>query len=202
MQGMVGSDVFICYKKSMNRPPLLCYRPNILGRFPLQDYPHFSLPESVPLFCFPMGATVECWPRKSQQPRPVFSTFVLTSDSAEKVYGAAITFYESYSEQRLTAEELRALHYDEQEDKEAKSLHSIKSICILSRWPFFETFERYLLFLHKTLLSSVANPSKISIESKLLKTVSKLLNSNLFTNKFHPLSCRINFNLFSAANQS
>lgn len=60
--------------------------PGILGRFPLEDYEMFPLPPSVPLFCLPMGATIECWPKKAQQPKPVFSTFVLTSYSAEKVY--------------------------------------------------------------------------------------------------------------------
>ncbi len=161
---MVGSDVFICYKKSMNRPPLLCYKPSILGRFPLEDYPHFPLPESVSLFCFPMGATIECWPKRAQQPKPTFSTFVLTSDSAEKVYGAAITFYERFLETSLKEEELKHLSYISDEDRETKLLHRIKSICILSRWPFFDTFEKFLLFLHKTLVTSLTTPQKIPIE--------------------------------------
>jgi hypothetical protein len=163
-KGMVGSDVFICYKKSMNRPPLLCYKPSVLGRFPLEDYPHFPLPESVSLFCFPMGATIECWPKRAQQPKPTFSTFVLTSDIAEKVYGAAITFYERFLETSLKEEELKHLSYISDEDRETKSLHRIKSICILSRWPFFDTFEKFLLFLHKTLVTSSTTPQKIPIE--------------------------------------
>lgn len=32
-----------------------------------------------------MGATIECWPSNSKYPLPVFSTFVLTGASAEKV---------------------------------------------------------------------------------------------------------------------
>ncbi|CAG2102287.1 unnamed protein product [Medioppia subpectinata] len=163
-KGMVGSDVFICYKKSMNRPPLLCYNPIIIGRFPLEDYPHYSLPESVSLFCFPMGATVECWPKRAQQPKPIFSTFVLTSDSAEKVYGAAVTFYEPLVDHRLSDKELQHLTYCTEEDRETKSLHRIKSISILSRWPFFDTFERFLLFLHKTFVISSTTPQKIPLE--------------------------------------
>lgn len=161
---MVGSDVFICYKKSMNRPPLLCYTPSVIDRFPLEDYPHYSLPESVSLFCFPMGATIECWPKRAQQPKPIFSTFVLTSDSAEKVYGTAVTFYEKFTQQILSEEELKHLTYWTEEDKQRKSLHRIKSICILSRWPFFETFERFLLFLHKTYITSSTTPQKIPLE--------------------------------------
>ncbi|CAN7943778.1 unnamed protein product [Ixodes hexagonus] len=84
-KGMVGSDVFLCYKKSMNRPDLICYEPGILDRFPRENYASFALPEQIALFCLPMGATVELWPRKALQPRPTFSTFVLTLGSAEKV---------------------------------------------------------------------------------------------------------------------
>lgn len=58
----------------------------ILARYPRCDYPNFPLPATVPMFCLPMGSSVECWPATATQPRPVFSTFVLTvSDAAEKV---------------------------------------------------------------------------------------------------------------------
>lgn len=57
----------------------------LICRYPEEDYESFPLPESVPLFCLPMGATIECWPSNSKYPLPVFSTFVLTGASAEKV---------------------------------------------------------------------------------------------------------------------
>lgn len=31
-KGMMGNDVFLCYKKSMNRPTLLSYKPDVLFR--------------------------------------------------------------------------------------------------------------------------------------------------------------------------
>lgn len=50
------------------------------------DRSNFPFPASVPLFCLPVGATLECWPENAQEPDAVFSTFVLTvSDAAEKV---------------------------------------------------------------------------------------------------------------------
>lgn len=58
----------------------------LICRYPEEDYESFPLPESVPLFCLPMGATIECWPSNSKYPLPVFSTFVLTGASAEKVF--------------------------------------------------------------------------------------------------------------------
>lgn len=148
-KGVMGSDVFLCYKKSMNRPDLICYKPAILGRFPLEDYQTFHLPASVPLFCLPMGATIECWSRIAKQPTPVISTFVLTSDTAEKVYGAAVTFYERYPENKLSLSNKSQLDYVTDEDRKKKSLHTNKSICILSRWPFFDTFEKFLLYLYR-----------------------------------------------------
>lgn len=97
------------------------------------------------MFCLPMGATLEVWPEEASQPRPVFSTFVLTvSDAKHKVYGSALTFYERYPLSNLTAEEKQTLNYDEESNS---TLNTNKSICLLSHWPFSDTFERWLQFL-------------------------------------------------------
>lgn len=58
----------------------------LIFRYPEEDYESFPLSESVPLFCLPMGATIECWDPQTKYPLPVFSTFVLTGSSAVKVY--------------------------------------------------------------------------------------------------------------------
>lgn len=103
-KGYVGSDVYLCYKKSMYRPKHISYKPEILLRYPTVDHTDFplNLCPSVPLFCLPMGASLEAWPHVSATEKrkpisPVFSTFVLTvSDGTYKVYGSALTFYEDY----------------------------------------------------------------------------------------------------------
>jgi hypothetical protein len=59
--------------------------PAILGRYPEEDYENFPLPESVPMFCLPMGATIECWDAKAVHPLPGFSTFILTLAGGDKV---------------------------------------------------------------------------------------------------------------------
>ena len=63
-KGMMGIDVYLCYKKSMNRPRLISYQPEVLLRYPTVDYNDFplNLCPSVPLFCLPMGASLEVWP--------------------------------------------------------------------------------------------------------------------------------------------
>ncbi|CAB0035742.1 unnamed protein product [Trichogramma brassicae] len=193
-KGMLGSDVFLCYKKSMNRANLISFKPSILYKYPMMDYNTFQFPHSVAMFCLPMGATIECWPKIASKPKPVFSTFVLTvADAAQKIYGSAITFYEevlppdSISEneknkensevsendsvdstdpseiinskplikkkifkkfgilKKLNLAQLEKLQYT---DPSTQSLNISKSICILSHWPFFDTFERFLGFLH------------------------------------------------------
>lgn len=64
---------------------LLLFLTAILNRYPLEDHENFPLPESVPMFCLPMGATIECWSAKAQHPLPVFSTFILTGAAGEQV---------------------------------------------------------------------------------------------------------------------
>ncbi|XP_023247983.1 DENN domain-containing protein 4B-like, partial [Copidosoma floridanum] len=79
----------------MNRANLISFEPEILYKYPTTDYDSFGFQKDVALFCLPMKATIECWPKIASKPRPVFSTFVLTvANAAQKIYGSAITFYE------------------------------------------------------------------------------------------------------------
>uniref|UniRef100_T1IU82 UDENN domain-containing protein n=1 Tax=Strigamia maritima TaxID=126957 RepID=T1IU82_STRMM len=158
-KGMVGSDVYLCYKKSMNKAKSIAYKPAVLEQFPIMQHDDFDLPPSVPLFCLPMGATVECWPAKARNPAPVFSTFVLTSHTVEKVYGAAVTFYERLSS-TITAEQKQTLCWDDTDE----TLNANKCICILSRWPFFDTFEKFLRFLYRTSISGSGSSQVIPVE--------------------------------------
>lgn len=157
--GMIGSEVFLCYKKTLLSPPSLSYTPQIISRFPIQDYVNFPLPETVPLFCLPAGATIELWPPKVPHTRPSVSTFVLTSDSAQKIYGSALTFYECFEASQLSSGQIKRLRLiaselsgdddDIDDDRLDYELYATKSICILSRWPFFDCFENFLIFLHR-----------------------------------------------------
>lgn len=113
----------------------------------MTDIANFPFPNSVPLFCLPMGATLELWPKEATQPKPVFSTFVLTvSDAKHKVYGSAVTFYETYPVEKINDEQKELLNYN-QFDSDCV-LHVNKSICLLSHWPFSYTFDKWLSFLY------------------------------------------------------
>ncbi|CAB3244657.1 unnamed protein product [Arctia plantaginis] len=162
-KGLVGSSVFLCYKKSMNRPPLIAYKPEVLFRYPTTERRNLLFPTSVPLFCLPMGATLELWPNNAATPKPVFSTFVLTvADATYKVYGSAVTFYENYPHSRLTEYQMEHLGWREGVSQATHSVHAIKCICLLSRWPFSDTFEKWLLYILE--MSWSQEPLNIPVE--------------------------------------
>ncbi|XP_029775621.1 DENN domain-containing protein 4C isoform X2 [Suricata suricatta] len=164
--GMWGSSVFLCYKKSVPASNAIAYKAGLIFRYPEDDYESFPLSESVPLFCLPMGATIECWDPQTKYPLPVFSTFVLTGSSAEKVYGAAIQFYEPYSRELLTEKQLVQLGLLTPVERKvvSKSINSNKCICLLSHWPFFEAFRKFLMFIYKL---SVSGPHPLPIEKHI-----------------------------------
>ncbi|KAF6129667.1 DENN domain containing 4A [Phyllostomus discolor] len=164
---MWGSAVYLCYKKSVAKTNTISYKAGLICRYPQEDYESFSLPESVPLFCLPMGATIECWPPNSKYPLPVFSTFVLTGASAEKVYGAAIQFYEPYPEENLTEKQRLLLGLASSADGKSdssKTVHTSKCICLLSHWPFFDAFRKFLTFLFRY---SISGPHVLPIEKHI-----------------------------------
>ncbi|XP_020646037.3 DENN domain-containing protein 4C isoform X2 [Pogona vitticeps] len=165
--GMWGSSVYLCYKKSVPASNSLAYKAGLIFRYPEEDYESFPLSDSVPLFCLPMGATIECWDPQTKYPLPVFSTFVLTASSAEKVYGAAIQFYEPYSRELLTEKQhmqLGLLTAVERKVVTSKSINCNKCICLLSHWPFFDAFRKFLMFIYKL---SVSGPHPLPIEKHI-----------------------------------
>ncbi|XP_029935994.1 C-myc promoter-binding protein-like isoform X2 [Myripristis murdjan] len=176
---MWGSSVYLCYKKSVAKTNTIAYKAGLFSRYPEEDYESFPLPESVPLFCLPMGATIECWPAQTKYSLPVFSTFVLTGASGEKVYGAAIQFYEPYPQECLTDKQrsqLGLLAPDPHKPfsnatsaatnntSSSCSVHTNKCICLLSHWPFFDAFRKFLTFLYRY---SISGPHALPIEKHI-----------------------------------
>ncbi|KAJ8339817.1 hypothetical protein SKAU_G00344500 [Synaphobranchus kaupii] len=160
--GLWGSSVFLCYKKSVSASNSIAYKADLLFRYPEQDHESFPLSESVPLFCLPMGARIEVWTPNSLHPLPVFSTFVLTRSTGEKVYGAAVQFYEPYPVELLTDRQKVQLCLPGPE--EAGLVNTNKSVCLLSRWPFFQAFRKFLTFLYQL---SISGPQPLPIEKHI-----------------------------------
>ncbi|XP_039272461.2 C-myc promoter-binding protein-like [Styela clava] len=159
-KGMIGSSVFLCYKKSMRQVNSIAFKAGLLGRYPAEDNESFVLPATVPLFCLPMGATIECWSKKTKHPLPSFSSFVLTTEKSEKIYGAVVSFYENYPEDKLKEDHkytLGLLRADGHRSSQEKTIHTIKAICMLSRWPLFDAFRDFLIYLYRLTVSPIAH---------------------------------------------
>ncbi|GCB67121.1 hypothetical protein scyTo_0012102 [Scyliorhinus torazame] len=164
---MWGSAVYLCYKKSLAKTNTIAYKAGLICRYPEEDNASFPLPASVPLFCLPMGTAIECWPCNTKYPLPVFSTFVLTAACATKVYGAAIQFYEPLPQEKLTDKQRSQLGLVSAADRRpilSKTVHTSKCICLLSHWPFFEAFRKFLTFLYRY---SISGPHALPIEKHI-----------------------------------
>nr|XP_025974179.1 DENN domain-containing protein 4B [Dromaius novaehollandiae] len=164
---MWGPALFLCYKIAMAKANTLVYEAGLLGRYPEQDSESFPLPESVPVFCLPMGATIESWPADTKYQLPVFSTFVLTGASGDKVYGAAIQFHEAYPRERLSEKQslrLGLLSVVDRRPIASKSVQTRKSICVLSHWPFFDVFRKFLMFIYRY---SISGPHVLPLETHI-----------------------------------
>ena len=155
-KGMVGSDVFLCFKRSLNTPDKLSYHPGLLDRFPLTSEGTFTLnTDTVAPFCLPLGASIEVWPTSAPAASTIQSTFVLTQQNDEgkdSLYGSALSFYEEYDETLLTEEQKTLLKLDQYKDSSTRRVLTNKCLCLLSKWPFFEAFQKFLFFLYKRLL--------------------------------------------------
>uniref|UniRef100_A0A8C0GAQ5 DENN domain containing 4B n=1 Tax=Chelonoidis abingdonii TaxID=106734 RepID=A0A8C0GAQ5_CHEAB len=165
--GMWGPAVFLCYKMAMSKANTLVYEAGLLSRYPEQDSESFPLPDSVPVFCLPMGATIESWPVNTKYQLPVFSTFVLTGASGDKVYGAAIQFHEPYPRERLSEKQslrLGLLSVVDRRPIGSKSVQTRRSICVLSHWPLFDVFRKFLMFIYRY---SISGPHVLPLETHI-----------------------------------
>ncbi|GMR48953.1 hypothetical protein PMAYCL1PPCAC_19148 [Pristionchus mayeri] len=125
------------------------------------------------MFCLPMGAAIECWPARCQQPDKIFSTFVLTDEAGTKYYGASVTFYELLKgELSEEQKEILEISKDEDDDNASTVASTVEdnvslndpadqlrfyvncSICIVSKYPFFTAFKRFLFHIHRMSLKS------------------------------------------------
>ncbi|KAK7158387.1 hypothetical protein R3I93_009563 [Phoxinus phoxinus] len=165
--GMWGPALYLCYKRSVSKANALVYEAGLISRYPEEDLESFPLPDYVPVFCLPMGVSVESWPLNTKYQLPVFSTFVLTSASGDKVYGAAIQFYETYPREALSERQCVCLGLLSVVDRRPVTNRSVqvkKSICVLSHWPFFSVFQKFLTFIYRY---SISGPHVLPLEKHI-----------------------------------
>lgn len=93
----------------------------------------------------------------------VLITALVLCSHCVQVYGAAIQFYEPYSEENLSERQRSQLGLPSSDFSSdgTRSLYSNKSICLLSHWPFFQSFRSFLTFLYRY---SISGPHALPIE--------------------------------------
>jgi len=152
---------------------------SVLSRFPKENYKGLPLPEEeLPMFCYPSGCRL-FRARLSEAPVTQYYGFVVKNERGDSIYVSCVSFMEPLTPSKIRQLEEMSLQ------RESTSLpnrlktksgtsgsHLIltsydetvtfenKTICIISRYPFWTAFRKYLLNLH--LVSGVA--AKIPLE--------------------------------------
>lgn len=142
---VIGSNGHL-EKKSENEPTRgpSKFQTDILDCYPNKTfYPDMSFPQHVSKFVFPDGCIPYLTPAK-----PVFFTFVLTLETGERLYGAALHIYEENSKTEFIQS------FDQ---LQLVTFFLPKCLTILSHYPLFDTFHSLLLQLHHISLSP-SNP--------------------------------------------
>ncbi|KAK7886743.1 hypothetical protein WMY93_026364 [Mugilogobius chulae] len=101
---------------------------------------------------------------RTQSTISCFSTFVLTSASGDKVYGAAIEFYESFPRELLSEQQcvrLGLLSVVDRRPVSGRNLHVKKSICVLSTGRSSSVFQKFLTFVYRY---SISGPHVLPLE--------------------------------------
>ena len=73
-------------------------------------------------------------------------------------------FYEEFKQENLDENQKLLLGLSKENDDKsakAKTVHHNKCICLLSRWPFFDTFRKFLLYIYRI---AICGPHPVPIE--------------------------------------
>lgn len=142
------------------RPLEMVFEADIVSRYPLVDRENApSFPDGLTLFCLPDGLRVS---NKSKPPS--FFSFVQTSDKGSRLVGSCLTFYEKLNSIQRT--HFLALCHDSPETMDLHPniddmrLYIPRCLCLISQWPFVESFRKFLCHIYRLSLT----PSSIPIE--------------------------------------
>ena len=165
------------------------YQASVTSRFPLADFIDAPLPDSMAMFCIPDGIKLTETPDL-----PIFYHFCNTVANGARLYGSCLRFFEPVSsevfagvdesEKEVTLDlnrslvvsgnkGLRSLITNEEEDKGKNGqpqLYAAKCICLLSHWPFFDSFKAFLANLYQSSLT----PTAICLERLLCNLINEV----------------------------
>ncbi|KAG8145215.1 hypothetical protein E2320_013580 [Naja naja] len=143
---LMGPQIYMCYRRGRDKPPL-----TDLGspRWGLSAY-----------LCY--KKSVAKTNTISYKAEPAWTSLLKYFRDLSIVYGAAIQFYETYSEENLTEKQKSQLGF--MAIPSSKTVQTNKCICLLSHWPFFDAFKKFLTFLYRY---SISGPHVLPIEKHI-----------------------------------
>ena len=172
-----------------NRPHGFCdvtVTTRVIGRFPYQNYDTVPLPmEEIPMFCYPKLGCTLVRTQYSNVPPVQYYGFVVKNERGDSIYVSCVSFMEplttakikqleqlSYQRRHTSLPHYR--HFIEQQRRQLPNSGCLvtaftdmttfenKTICLVSRYPYWTAFRKFLSHLHLITTSSV--PSTIPIE--------------------------------------
>ena len=79
-----------------------------------------------------------------------------------QAYGATLMFYEEVQEEMLSLHQKADLGLvNDSSETKSQRVYQSKSISLLSRWPFFDTFQKFLTYIYRL---SITGPHSLPIE--------------------------------------
>ncbi|OXB68981.1 hypothetical protein ASZ78_003450 [Callipepla squamata] len=189
---LVGPQIYLCYRRGRDKPPLtdlgVLYdgkervkqgceiiqatpygRPaNISGSASSQRVFVTYRRASENMTQNTLAVTDICIiiPSKGETPPHTFCKVDKNLNNS-MVYGAAIQFYEPYPEENLTEKQKTQLGLGaavEGKSDTCRTVQTNKCICLLSHWPFFDAFKKFLTFLYRY---SISGPHVLPIEKHI-----------------------------------
>ena len=155
----------------LETPEDLLLAPQVSDCFPAEDtYDDTEFPQHVSTFVFPEG----CHPKATPMP-PVLFTFVLTTGSGDRLYGACLRLYDDGKDIEVLRQIVKQSGYTgnlpqwlEGEASESSSKHGTtatsdvvffpKCLVILSHYAFFDLWRKFLLQIYRIALVQAPLP--------------------------------------------
>lgn len=142
---------------------------SVLDRFPQKNYKRLPLPEEeLPMFCYPRGCRLERALFRDA-PLPTSYGFVVKNEQGDSIHVSCVSFMEPLTSSKIDqlnriSEKRRKTSlshrwFCESQDRQASedtmltgfdqmTTFENKTICLISRYPFWTAFRRFLSHLH------------------------------------------------------
>jgi DENN domain-containing protein 5 len=131
------------------------YHARVLDYVPRKEHRDAPLPAASEMFVFPSGCRLE----RDQPPAQCFPFIMTKSDGAEQ-YGVCLKFWERISTADMVnlatdfethSTELTGMTPAKHTELYSQTIYEPRVICIMSQWPFFDTYTLYVKTLYRVI---------------------------------------------------